>query len=124
MCLVHSFLFTYISPYFFLFIKSSRCLNNDHKDYKNSYPNFDFERSSYVNKAKFEEDIEESDLPPEMLTLLTMEDKQILPHQEVTKLVNLRTDDENKEVKIGPSLYSSAKKEITDLLNEYTDIFA
>ena len=112
MCLVHSFSFyIYISLYFFLFINSPRCLNNKHKDHENSYPDFDFERSSCVHKAEFKEDIEESDLPPEMLRLLTMEDKQILPHQEVTELVNLGTDDEKKEVKIA-------------LLREYADIFA
>ena len=54
-----------------------------------------------------------------MLRFLTMEDKQILPHQEVIELVNLGTDDEKKEVKIGSSLDSSAKKEITTLLREY-----
>ena len=59
-----------------------------------------------------------------MLRLLTMEDKQILPHQKVTKLVNLGTDDKKKEVKIGSSLDSSVKKEITDLLKKYVDIFA
>ena len=58
-----------------------------------------------------------------MQRLLAMEDKQILPHQEVTDLVNLGTDDEKKEVKIGSSLDSSAKKEIVDLLKEYVDIF-
>ena len=39
-------------------------------------------------------------------------------------MVNLRTDDEKKEVKIGSSLDISAKKEITTLLREYADIFA
>ena len=53
-----------------------------------------------------------------------MENKQILPHQEVTELINLGTNDEKKEVKIGSSLDASAKKETTDLLKEYTDIFA
>ena len=53
-----------------------------------------------------------------------MEDKQILPHQEVTELINLGTDDEKKEAKIGSSLDASAKKEIIDLLKEYADIFA
>ena len=53
-----------------------------------------------------------------------MEDKQILPHQEVTELVNLGIDDEKKEVKIGSSLDSPAKKEIIDLLKEYVGIFA
>ena len=39
------------------------------------------------------------------------------------ELVNLETDDEKKEVKIGSSLDSSTKKEIVDLLKEYVDIF-
>ena len=124
MCLVHSFFPHIHIPIFLSVFNSSRCLNNEHKDCKNSYPYFDFERSSYVNKAEFEEDIDESDLPPEMLRLLTMEDKQILPHQEVTELVNLGTDDEKKEVKIDSSLDASVKKEIINLLKEYTDIFA
>ena len=51
-----------------------------------------------------------------MQRLLAMEDKQILPHQEVTELVNLGMDDEKKEVKIGSSLDSFEKKEIVDLL--------
>ena len=38
-------------------------------------------------------------------------------------MVNLGTDDE-KKVKIGSSLDSSAKKEITDLFKKYADIFA
>ena len=67
---------------------------------------------------------DESDLPPKMLRLLTMEDKQILPHQKVTKLINLGINDEKNEVKISSSLDSPAKKEIKDLLKEYANIFA
>ena len=99
-------------------------MNNEHEDHKISLPNFDFERTLYVSETDLEEDIDESDLPPEMQRLLAMEDKQILPHQEITELVNLGTDDEKKEVKIGSSLDPFAKKEIVDLLREYVDIFA
>ena len=99
-------------------------MNNEHKDHKISLPNFDFERTSYISETDLEEDIDGSNLPPKMQRLLAMEDKQILPHQEVTELVNLGTDDENKEVKIGSSLDPSAKKEIVNLLREYVDIFA
>ena len=53
-----------------------------------------------------------------------MEGKQILPHREATKLVNLGIDDEKKEFKIGTSLDSFVKKEITAILKEYADIFA
>ena len=99
-------------------------MNNEHKDNKISLSDFDFERMSYISEIDFEEDKDESDLPPEMQRLLTMEDKQILPHQEITKLVNLGTGNEKRKVKIGSFLDSLAKKEIVDLLKEYVDIFA
>ena len=98
-------------------------MNNEHKDHKISLPNFDFERTSYISETDLEKDIDESDLPPEMQRLLSMEDKQILPHQEVTELVNLGKNDKKKEVKIGSSLDPFAKKKIVDLLREYIDIF-
>ena len=69
-------------------------MNNEHKDHKISLSNFDFERTSYISEIDF--DMDESNLPPEMQRLLTIEDKQILPHQEVTKLVNLGTSNEKK----------------------------
>ena len=99
-------------------------MNNEHKDHKISLPDFDFEMTSYISETDFEEDIDESNLPPKMLRLLTMEDRQILPYQEVTEFINLGMDDEKKEVKISSSLDASAKKEITDLFKEYTNIFA
>ena len=99
-------------------------MNDEHKDHKISFSNFDFERASYISETDFEEDIDELGLPPKMLRFLTIEDKQILPHRESTKLVNLGIDDEKKEVKIGSSLDSSMWKEIIDLLKEYADIFA
>ena len=55
-------------------------MNNEHKDHKIPLSNLDFEKTSYISETNFEEDINESDLPPKMLRLLTMEDKQILPH--------------------------------------------
>ena len=97
---------------------------NEHKDHKISLLNFNFERTSYFSEIDLEEVIDELDLPPEMQRLLAMEDKQIFPHQEVTELVNLGSDDEKKEVKIDSSLDSSTMKEIMDLLREYVDIFA
>ena len=69
-------------------------MNNEHKDHKNSLPNFNFERTSYISETDFETDIGESDLPSNMLRFLIMEDKQIFSHQEVTELVNLGTNDE------------------------------
>ena len=102
MCLC-PFLFLFICtyPYISSFINSSKSINNEHKDHKISLPDFDFKRTSYISEIDFEKDMDESDLPLKVQRFLTMEDKQILPHQEVTELVNLGTDDEKKEVKIG-----------------------
>ena len=72
-------------------------MNNEHKDHKISLSDFDFERTSYISETDFKKDMDESDLPLEILRLLTMEDRQISPHQEVTKLINLGTDDEKKK---------------------------
>ena len=99
-------------------------MSDEHKDHKNSFSDFDFERLSYISETDFKKDTDDLDLSPKMLKLLTMKDKQILPHREVTKLFNLGTDDKKKEVKIDTSLDLSAKKEITNLLKKYTDIFA
>ena len=85
MCVFSILFFPHIHiPIFLSVYQFSRYLNNEHKDHENSYPDLDFERSLYVNEIEFEEDIKESNLPLKMLRLLTMEDKQILPHQEVT----------------------------------------
>ena len=76
MCLCPFFLFPYIRTHISLsFINSSKCINNEHKDHKISLLDFDFERKSCISETDFEEDIDESDLPPEMLRLLTMEDR-------------------------------------------------
>ena len=50
-------------------------MHNEHKDHKISLSDFDFERMSYISKTDFEENIDESDLPPEMLRLLTTKNK-------------------------------------------------
>ena len=118
-CVLCLFSFIQLSfePYISLILKnSSRCLKNEHKDHKNSYPSLDFERTLYVDETNLEENIEDSNLPLELLRLLSMEDKQIVPHQEALEMVNLGTKNENKEVKIGTSLKPLTKKEIVDLL--------
>ena len=49
-------------------------MNNEHKDHDISLSDFDFERTSYISETDLEEDIDESDLPPEMQRLLAMEE--------------------------------------------------
>ena len=76
MCLCPFFLFPYIRTHISLsFINSSKCINNEHKDHKISLSDFDFEMTSYISETGFEKDMDESELPLEMLRLLTMEDR-------------------------------------------------
>ena len=118
------FLFVYTYPYiFFVFANSSKCLNDEHNDHKNSYSNFDFEKVSYINETNFEENTDDTDLPLKMLRLLNMENKQTLPHQEIIEVINLRANDDKNEVKIITSLDPSTKKEIIALIHDYVDIF-
>ena len=45
--------------------------------------------------------MENDDLPPDLLRLVEQDERQILPHQEITESINLGTEEEKKEVKIG-----------------------
>ena len=47
-----------------------------------------------------------------------------MPHQEIIEAVNLGTEKEKKEVKIGTTLSSATRKELIDLLQDYNDVFA
>ena len=47
-----------------------------------------------------------------------------MPHQEITEVINLRIEEEKKEVKIGITLSSATRKELIDLLQDYNDVFA
>ncbi|KAI5442170.1 hypothetical protein KIW84_011294 [Lathyrus oleraceus] len=47
---------------------------------------------------------EDSELPEKLERLLKQESKVIQPHEEVVELVNLRINEENKEVKVGLAL--------------------
>ena len=63
-------------------------------------------------------------LPLEMKRLIDQENKQILPHQEEIEVVNLGNNEEKKEVKVGTVLSVETKKEMIDLLHEFSDVFA
>ena len=63
-----------------------------------------------------EEYIENDDLPPDLLRLVEQDERQILPHQEITEAIKLGTGEEKKEVKIGTTLSPATRKELIDLL--------
>jgi len=70
------------------------------------------------------EDESEDDIPDEITRLLEQEEKAIQPHQEEIELVNLGTEDNKREIKVGAALEEGVKKRIFQLLREYADIFA
>ena len=71
-----------------------------------------------------EEDMENDDLPPDLLRLVEQDERQILPHQEITEAINLGIEEERKEVKIRTTLSLATRTELIDLLQDYSDVFA
>ncbi|XP_038996868.1 uncharacterized protein LOC120121584, partial [Hibiscus syriacus] len=71
---------------------------------------------------KAEED--ECELNSELVRMMEQEDRQILPHKETTETINLGTEEDIKEVKIGTSLSPKVRDGLISLLREYRDVFA
>ena len=121
-------LFIYIflgaRPYTLYFITLARCLNNKHEDNHEIQSKSDFERMSCIDENHSKEDMNDETLSLEMRRLIDHENKQILPHQEVTEVINLGNNEEKKEVKIGIALSTKIKKEIISLLHEFAFIFS
>ena len=89
-------------------------------EYKNDQANdqwFDLERVIYVDEFSNNDGTKDDVLPPKLLRLVEYEERQILPHQEVTKSINLVTNEIKKEVKFGTSVSSSTRKELINLIN-------
>ena len=68
--------------------------------------------------------MEDDALPLDLLRLVAQDEKQILPHQEVTEAINLGTEEERREVKIGTTLSPTTREKLINLLREYSDVFA
>ncbi|KAI5423766.1 hypothetical protein KIW84_030120 [Lathyrus oleraceus] len=69
---------------------------------------------------------EESDeeVSDELSRLLEHDKRIIQPFKEQIELLNLGSEDDVKEVKIGSRLCLDVKKRLIDLLREYSDVFA
>ena len=105
LCPILSSLYFFINslPVLYFFPLNYRCQNNEHGN---------------------EEDMGDDDLPPDLLRLVEQDERQILPHQEITEAVNLGTEEERKDVKIETTLSLATRKELIDLLQDYIDVFA
>ena len=102
--------------YCILFPLICRCPNNEHENDSANGQGFDFKRVVYAGEFSNKEDMENDDLPPDLLRLVEQEERQILPPQEITEAVNLGTKEEKKEVKIRTTLSPATRKELIDLL--------
>ncbi|GAU44936.1 hypothetical protein TSUD_400640 [Trifolium subterraneum] len=73
----------------------------EHNDPRPS-PNFEFPFYEVVEE-------EDEEIPDEIRRLLDQEKRTIQPHEEVIELINLGSEEEKKEIKIGASLEASVK---------------
>ena len=110
--------------YRILFPLICRCLTNEHENDSANGQRFDFEKVVYTSEFSNEEDIENDDLPSDLLRLVEQDERQILPHLESIEAINLGIEEEKKEVKIGTTLSPTTRKELIDLLQDYNDVFA
>ena len=97
--------------YRILFPPTCKYPNNEHENDSANGQGFDLEKVVYTNEFSNEKDMENDDLPPDLLRLVEQEERQILPHQEITEAVNLGTEEEKKQVKIKTTLSPATRKE-------------
>ena len=81
----------------------------------------DSEDLVYHAEYKGEEDCE---VPWELARLLQQEERAILPHEELLDTINLGTEEDKREVKMGADLEPSVKERLIHLLDDYVEIFA
>ena len=76
-----------------------------------------------VYHAEYEGE-EDCEVPGELARLLQQEERAILPHEELLETINLGTEEDRKEIRVGANLEPSVKERIIQLLNEYVEICA
>ena len=81
----------------------------------------DSENLIYQAEDQGEEDCE---VPGELARLLQQEERTIQPHEEPVDTINLGTEEDKKEVKVGANLEPSIKKHLIQLLHDYVEVFA
>src|SRR3954468_24171681 len=82
-----------------------------------------YELEALANQAE-EGDEEDDELPEELSRLVDKESKSMLPPQEAIEIINLGTDKEPKNIKIGATLDEGIKTRLIKLLHENVEIFA
>src|ERR1044072_3746107 len=123
--LLHSIVFFFLLPLSPL--QKAMCSYTHPRDplqnHSESYASakYDFDNPIYQAEDESEEDYE---VPGELVRLLQQEDRVIQPHEEQVQVVNLGTDEDRKEIKIGAGLESSVKERLVQMLRDYIEVFA
>ena len=76
-----------------------------------------------INQAE-DEGEEDCEVPGKLARLLQQEERTIQPHEEPVETMNLSTEEDKKEVKIGANLELSVKQRLIQMLHDYVEIFA
>ena len=123
------------SMFFFYFILSkqlcalththiSNCRSTstlDPIDNSSAISSYDFENPIYQVEDEGEEDCE---VLGELARLLQQGEIAIQPHEESVEVVNLGTEENKKEFKIGANLENGVKERLIQMLCDYVEIFA
>lgn len=104
----HSFL----SPICRLILQTPTKVNDPSPPYNFEHPVYEAEESG------------DEEIPEEISRLLKQEDRVIQPFQEPLEVVNLGSEEEVKEIRIGALLDDKIKPRLIELLKEYVDVFA
>ena len=99
--------------FIFAAIKWYRSNDESYKGTNTEDPDLDFEQLE--NQTDDVED-EDWELPPELKRMVEQEDREMKPHQEETKIVNLGVGEEKKEVKVGTNMTTPIRDELVALL--------
>ena len=82
--------------YRILFPLICRYPNNEHKNDSVNGQMVDFAKVVYTSEISNEKYMKNDDLPPDLLRLVEQDERQILPHQEITEAINLGIEEEKK----------------------------
>src|SRR4051812_11323938 len=93
----------------------------DPVDNDSAIAKYDFENPIYQAEDEGEDGCE---VPRELARLLEQEEKTIQPHEEPIEVVNIGTDEEKKEIKIGAELEDTVKQRLIQMLRDNVEIFA
>ncbi|XP_019434188.1 PREDICTED: uncharacterized protein LOC109340879, partial [Lupinus angustifolius] len=77
-----------------------------------------------IHQVENDSDEDEWEASPELLRLVEQEAREIQPHQEPVELVNLGSEEDKKEVRVGTIMDGKERECLVRLLHEFKDVFA